>query len=659
MADTDILKEFLVAVGFKVDEAGMKRLNQSIAKVGKEAAALATAAAAAATAVQAAVVAMSSSFEDLYYAAQRIGDTADKVKGFGYAISQVGGSARGAQQALENVAEFIRSYPGGERFINGIGVATRDANGQFRGMTDVLDDLGQRFRQMPYYMAKVRAAQLGIDPNTLQAMIRGTDGFRQRYAAMAREIGVDQQRAAEASKQFMQSLRDLQARLELLGAKILLAFQGPAGQALERFANTGMRLLEGLGKIALRVAEAFEAVDKATGGWATAALILGAALAPIAAFLGPAVAGVTALGLAITALTDDFLTWREGGKSLIDWSQWADEIDNAVGGFGDLMAAGKALWDSLKPFMSWLEHVLVPFLGGAFKTTISSIALVLRGLADVITVITDLLQGKWSKAWEDAKKTVDNAKGGIRDVLGKGATWIANTARAALGQEHDTTSNPTGPSAQARERALAGQLAAGGETGLSGNAKALGAQAVAYFQSQGWTKEQAAGIAANLARESNFNSTAVGDNGAAFGLAQWHADRQAEFMRLFGHDIRNSTFMEQLKFVQYELTKGREQVAGAQLRKSRTAREAGAAVSRHYERPAARDAEADLRGRLAENWFARDLTNGPPKPTQVTIQQNTDVHVTGGDAKTTGMEVANQQERVNGNLIRQTKSAVS
>lgn len=655
----DILKEFLVQIGFKIDDAQAKKLNEGLAKVQKGAQALAATATAAAVAVEAAVVKMSAGFEDLYYSAQRIGDTADKIKGLDYAISQVGGTAKGAQAALESIAEFVRSNPGGERFINGLGVATRDASGQLRGMTDVFDDLAARFRSMPYAQAKVRAQLLGIDPITLQAMIRGTGDFRKRYSDMAKSVGVDQQQAAEASKRFMQSIRDFQARLELMAAKVLIALQGPAGHALERFADTGIRVLGAFGQLALRLIDGLDALNEATGGWATTAAILLAVLGPIVAILGPTVAGVVGLSLAILALIDDFTVWREGGRSLIDWSKWSDEIDNAVGGFGELMDAGRELWDSLKPFMSWLAGVLVPFMGGALKTTISALTFTFRALADVITVIADLLQGRWGKAWEDAGKAVERAKTGVGDILSKGAAWIGNTLKAAVGQA-DNASNPSGPSAMARERALASQLAAGGGNALAGDAKALGAQALAYFKSKGWTAEQSAGIVANIARESNLNTKAVGDNGQAFGLAQWHADRQAKFKELFGKDIRQSTFAEQLQFIQHELTAGTEQAAGAALRSARSAREAAGVVSRRYERPANSDFEARLRGDMADRWFARnDLTNGPARGANVQIDQKTDIHVHGGDAQGAAQQVANQQERVNGNLIRHTKSAVS
>jgi TP901 family phage tail tape measure protein len=110
--------------------------------------------------------------------------------------------------------------------------------------------------------------------------------------------------------------------------------------------------------------------------------------------------------------------------------------------------------------------------------------------------------------------------------------------------------------------------------------------AVAYFMKKGWTQPQAAGIAANLWTESLFNPKAVGDNGHAYGIAQWHEDRQAEFKKLFGTDIRDSTKEQQLDFVDYELRKGKEKKAGDALSGASSAQDAGGIVSRLYERPA-------------------------------------------------------------------------
>lgn len=155
----------------------------------------------------------------------------------------------------------------------------------------------------------------------------------------------------------------------------------------------------------------------------------------------------------------------------------------------------------------------------------------------------------------------------------------------------------------AKHRPKPGQQWSGdpiGDKRRDGAAKdASTAGVVAKFKSMGWSQQQAAGIAANLFQESLFNPSAVGDGGKAFGLAQWHEDRQAAFKKLFGIDIRKSSLDQQLQFVDYELRHGQETKAGGLLSKARSADEAGSIVSRFYERPADAEGEASKRGQAA------------------------------------------------------------
>jgi len=124
-------------------------------------------------------------------------------------------------------------------------------------------------------------------------------------------------------------------------------------------------------------------------------------------------------------------------------------------------------------------------------------------------------------------------------------------------------------------------------------------QAIDYFTKQGWTSTQAIGLTANLERESGFDPKALGDSGKAMGIAQWHPDRQAEFEKLFKHSIKNSTFEEQLAFVNYEL-QNNERDAGAQLRRATNITEATRAGIA-YERPRNPDQELADRLRIAQS----------------------------------------------------------
>lgn len=115
---------------------------------------------------------------------------------------------------------------------------------------------------------------------------------------------------------------------------------------------------------------------------------------------------------------------------------------------------------------------------------------------------------------------------------------------------------------------------------------ATGISPLQFFTSKGWSANQSQGIIDRLIKESNLNPGAVGDNGQAYGAAQWHPDRQANFEKWLGKDIHGSTLMEQLAFVNYELTQGNEHKAGDLLKNTSTRSEAYDSFTRNYERPA-------------------------------------------------------------------------
>lgn len=117
-------------------------------------------------------------------------------------------------------------------------------------------------------------------------------------------------------------------------------------------------------------------------------------------------------------------------------------------------------------------------------------------------------------------------------------------------------------------------------------------QAMDFFTDpeRGWTKEQAAGIVGNLIVESgDFDPDVLsgkrrGDAGKAFGVAQWHPDRQASFQGFYGKPIGESSYNEQLQFIHDEMTKGRESRAGEKLRSATTPEQAAELFDKFYER---------------------------------------------------------------------------
>lgn len=123
------------------------------------------------------------------------------------------------------------------------------------------------------------------------------------------------------------------------------------------------------------------------------------------------------------------------------------------------------------------------------------------------------------------------------------------------------------------------------------------------FQKWGWDEGQTKGMLGNIDLESKANPFAVGDNGHAYGIAQWHADRRALYAKIFRHTMesvtnRGQALLEQAQFMHWELTsnKSSRKKAGDALRKTHNAFTAGWIVSKDYEAPAGGNVTAFMRG---------------------------------------------------------------
>lgn len=144
-------------------------------------------------------------------------------------------------------------------------------------------------------------------------------------------------------------------------------------------------------------------------------------------------------------------------------------------------------------------------------------------------------------------------------------------------------------------------------------------ETIDFYKSKGYTQEQAIGMTASLVKESGLDEHAEGDpdeNGVkqAYGIGQWHKDRQAIFKQVFGHDIRSSTLQEQREFYDYELHHN-EIKAGNELRKAKTLREATIAAV-NSERPAHHDQEVSDRFAIAQRINSNILRKEAPSAYQ-------------------------------------------
>lgn len=221
MADQSVIKEFLVSLGYTVDGNTEKKFNNSLKGAVVQANLLADAITGMARIVVEGVQKVAQSFDALYYTSQRTGASVQNIRALSYAVSQLGGSYEGAQGAIEAFGQHLRSNPGYTSLLNGLGIKTSE-NGKMRDQVEILEDLGKALSKKPYAQALQYAGALGIDENTMRAIMSG-DLSKQmaEYNKIQESIGLNADDAAKKSKDFMQSLRELQSTVEAVATKIL------------------------------------------------------------------------------------------------------------------------------------------------------------------------------------------------------------------------------------------------------------------------------------------------------------------------------------------------------------------------------------------------------------------------------------------------------
>ena len=434
--NAETLKDFLISLGFKVDDAGARKFDAIVTGATLKAIELGTKVELAAASVVAFTAKVASGLDNLYWASQRTGATVQGIKQIGFAVSQMGGSVDAARGSLESLAQFIRTSPGAEGFLNRLGVQTRDASGNMRDMATIFTGVGQRLSSMPYYRANQYAQMLGMDENTLLATRRGIGQFSGEYTAMAKAIGYNADAAAVSSNKFITSLRSFGLMAGMARDKIGSSLaDGLAGsldrlrrQILDNFPKiegaitaTVKGILwagEMVGRVIYRLIQAasdirswWSGLDRdsqklieALGGLLVAWRLLNAAM------LASPITWVLAFAGALLLLYDDYRTWKEGGKSLIDWKQWEPAIEKAKAAILWLRGKLLGLKDDVGGWQNAFE-VLATFVAGSWAARmLLGIAKVGRGFSPILAAMAAI------SAWDKIGQIQDEAKREGKDV---------------------------------------------------------------------------------------------------------------------------------------------------------------------------------------------------------------------------------------------------
>lgn len=240
---TNILSEYLVRLGFKIDQPQAAKFDKALRTADLSAARLGKTLLGVAARAQAMVTTFSFSMEKLYYASQRAGTTVGNLQALDYAGRGIGLEAGAMARSVEGLARAMRSNPGVQALLENLGVPV-----QGRDMSDVALDMVQALSKMPAYNAERYGQLFGQDPDTLNVMMRNLDVLRSMAAErkqMAENANVDADRAARSAKQYAAQLREIYELVGLLKDAAAVGLLPLFDRMAERL-KTNLRILTDL-----------------------------------------------------------------------------------------------------------------------------------------------------------------------------------------------------------------------------------------------------------------------------------------------------------------------------------------------------------------------------------------------------------------------------
>lgn len=304
----DVLREFLVSLGFVVEESSFKKFNLAVESVTKGVMQAGLAVAATAAGIVAGVKVISSQMENLYYASQRTGATVGNLMALRYAAGQIGLTADQAQSSLEGFTRTLRLNPGTDNLLSSLGVTGKDPTEKFDSFID-------KMKGMQPYVAAAYAGLFGIDPDTLLMLEQGLpklEAEEAKYKDRLGKFGIDPDQAARAGVDFNNSIRSVKDTFNDLWIVIeskLAPVLTPLVNEFEKFAeNHAAEVAQGIADAVQSLANWIQSVNWKKVGDDIASVyhaiggLKGVLIAMAAIQLMPLVTGILSLTSAVIGL---------------------------------------------------------------------------------------------------------------------------------------------------------------------------------------------------------------------------------------------------------------------------------------------------------------------------------------------------------------------
>lgn len=383
---------------------------------------------------------------------RNIGISRSKLQAWGGMAEMAGGSAEGMKGSLAGLSMGItRLTTMGDTsmvpFFNAFGVALLNADGKARDLDSIMLDLSDRFSKMDRVQAYNLAKSMGLDDGTINTLMLGRAEM-EKMLEMQRNLYRSGEKEIQVSRELTQARGYLNAQWDSLKAMLADAL----APVLLKIVKMVSGFVDYLMKHENSMKHVFEGLAFVLGAVLVPVFIAAAAslLAFIAPF-APFILTVGALGAAFLLLYDDYKTWAEGGKSLLDWKFFDNYIKtskistDSLGSAFVYLLTGYTSWaDAANGLLDWLKlkgfidenGLSIKSLKEGFHNLYLEIKNYLMPYFEALSdTFTAMMNGDWEGMKKGMGRMVKEAGNVVTDVVGWGVEHAAGVIDTATGHD--------------------------------------------------------------------------------------------------------------------------------------------------------------------------------------------------------------------------------
>ena len=383
---------------------------------------------------------------------RNIGIGRGKLQAWGGMAEMAGGSAEGMKGSLAGLSMGItRLTTMGDTsmvpFFNAFGVALLNADGKARDLDSIMLDLADRFAKMDRVQAYNLAKSMGLDDGTINTLMLGRAEM-EKMLEMQRNLYRSGEKEIQVSRELTQARGYLNAQWDSLKAMLADAL----APVLLKIVKMVSGFVDYLMKHENSMKHVFEGLAFVLGAVLVPVFIAAAAslLAFIAPF-APFILTVGALGAAFLLLYDDYKTWAEGGKSLLDWKFFDNYIKtskistDSLGSAFVYLLTGYTSWaDAANGLLDWLKlkgfidenGLSIKSLKEGFHNLYLEIKNYLMPYFEALSdTFTAMMNGDWEGMKKGMGRMVKEAGNVVTDVVGWGVEHAAGVIDTATGHD--------------------------------------------------------------------------------------------------------------------------------------------------------------------------------------------------------------------------------